>query len=161
MTVAEIMTRDVVFCRKDTDIAEAMRQMLDKRVGTLPVVDAHGRVAGMLTDRDIAAAAATRHRNAAHIAVHEAMSAHVRVCAPDDDVASALTKMEEPRVRRLPVVDAGGRLIGIVSFDDVVQRAVDRPGGVTAVALVAALTRICSRPSVEPVMNFDETYVGG
>ena len=161
MRVTEIMSRDVVQCRKDDNIADAMRKMLNARVGTLPVVDAHGRVAGLLTDRDIAAAAATRNRNAAHIGVHEAMSAHVRACAPDDDVPAALTKMEEARVRRLPVVDAGGRLVGIVALDDVVQRAVDRPGGVTPAALVAALTHICSRPSVEPVMNFDEMFVSG
>jgi CBS domain-containing protein len=161
MKVTEIMSRDVVQCRMETNVADAMRKMLDARVGTLPVVDAHGRVAGILTDRDIASAAATRNRNAAHIGVHEAMSPHVRSCAPEDDVLGALEKMENARVRRLPVVDGGGRLVGIIAFDDIVQRAIDRPGGVTSAALVAALTRICSRPSVEPVVNFDEVFVSG
>jgi CBS domain-containing protein len=161
MKVTDIMSRDVAQCRKETDLADAMQTMLTARVGTLPVVDTHGRVSGIVTDRDIAVAAATRYRNAAHIAVHEAMSGHVISCLPDDGVTMALKKMEEARVRRLPVVDTAGRLVGIVALDDIVRRAIDRPGGVTSAAFVAALTRICARPSVEPEMNFDETFVSG
>jgi CBS domain-containing protein len=67
----------VVSCQADATIGTAARLMLEGRFGTLPVVDIHGKVAGIITDRDIAMAAATRQRNASHIAVHEAMSSHV------------------------------------------------------------------------------------
>jgi CBS domain-containing protein len=161
MKVRDIMTHEVVSCRKDMDIGAAARLMLKGRFGTLPVIDTHAKLAGIITDRDIAMAAATRQRNAAHIPVHEAMSPHVRSCFADDEVAAALKQMEEARVRRLPVLDATGHLAGIVSMDDIVLRALDQPGGVSSAALVNAITRICSQPSVEPGVNFSDTFVSG
>jgi len=161
MKVQDIMTRDVVSCHKETDIGTAARLMLEGRFGTLPVVDAHGRLAGIITDRDIAMAAATRQRNASHIAVHEAMSQTVRSCFEEDDLPAALKQMEEGRVRRLPVLDASSQLAGIVSIDDIVRRAVDQPGGVSSAQYVNAVTRICSQPTVEPDVNVSETFVSG
>jgi CBS domain-containing protein len=161
MKVRDIMTRDVVSCPKETDIGAAARLMRQGRFGTLPVIDAHGRLAGIITDRDIAMAAATRQRNASHIAVHEAMSPKVRTCFAEDDPGTALKQMEEARVRRLPVLDSDGRLTGIVSLDDLVQRALDQPGGVSSAAFINALTRICSQPTVEPEVNFSDTFVSG
>lgn len=161
MKVRDIMTRDVVSCQKETSIGTAARLMLKGRFGTLPVIDAHGRLAGIITDRDIAMAAATRQRNASHIAVHEAMSQNVRSCFADDDLGAALKQMEEGRVRRLPVLDANGHLTGIVSIDDMVRRALDQPGGVSSAAYINAITRICAQPTVEPDVNFSDTFVSG
>jgi CBS domain-containing protein len=161
MKVRDIMTGDVVSCPKETDIGTAAKLMLQGRFGTLPVVDAHGRLAGIITDRDIAMAAATRQRNASHIAVHEAMSQSVRSCFAEDDLPAALKQMEEGRVRRLPVLDATGHLAGIVSIDDMVRRALDQPGGVSSAQYVNAVTRICSQPTVEPDVNFSDTFVSG
>ena len=112
MTVGDIMTRKVVSCRKDTDVGTAARLMLVGRFGALPVVDSHGRVAGIITDRDIAMATATRQRNASHIAVHEAMTEKVHTCVVDDEIGAALKQMEAARVRRLPVVDTASHLVG-------------------------------------------------
>lgn len=161
MKVRDIMTSPVVSCRPDLDIATAAKLMLDGRFGTLPVVDARDRIAGIITDRDIAMAAATRHRNASHITVHEAMSARVRTCFADDEVAAVLKQMEEARVRRLPVLDAQGRVAGIVSVDDVVRRALDRPGGISSSAYINAIASICSRPTTEPDVTFADTSVSG
>jgi CBS domain-containing protein len=161
MKVSDIMIHEVVSCRKDTDIGTAARLMLTGRFGTLPVIDTHAKLAGIITDRDIAMAAATRQRNAAHIPVHEVMSPHARTCFADDEVAAALKQMEEARVRRLPVLDATGHLTGILSIDDIVLRALDQPGGVSSAAFVNALTRISSQPSVEPEVNFSDTFVSG
>ena len=161
MKVGDIMTRNVVSCRKDADIGTAARLMLEGRFGTLPVVDAHGRLAGIVTDRDIAMAAATRQRNAAHIGVHEAMSEKVRSCFTDDDLSAALEQMEEARVRRLPVLDASRHLAGILSVDDVVLRAVDQGNGVSPAGVVKALRRICSPRAVEPEANGSDTFVSG
>jgi CBS domain-containing protein len=161
MKMRDIMTRNVASCHKETDIGTAARLMLEGRFGTLPVVDAHGRLAGIVTDRDIAMAAATRQRNASHIAVHEAMTERVRSCFADDDLPAALRQMEEGRVRRLPVLDATGHLAGIVSIDDIVRRALDQPGGVSSAQYVNAVTRICSQSSVERDGNFSDTFVNG
>jgi CBS domain-containing protein len=161
MKVREIMTRDVIACQKETDLGAAARLMLGGGCGMLPVTDARGRLIGIITDRDIAVAAATRQRNAAHIAVHEAMSSRVRSCYADDGVTDALKQMAEAGVRRLPVVTGDGRLAGIVSMDDIVLRALDRPGGIASSAFVNAFIAICSRPAVEPDVDASETSVSG
>lgn len=150
MKVRDIMTRDVVSCEKEATLATAARLMLVGHFGTLPVVDTQGRLAGIITDRDIAMAAATRNRSAGHIAVHEAMTPTVRRCFSDDEVEAALKQMAEARVRRLPVIDSAGHVAGIVSIDDIVRRALDRPGGVSSVVFVHAMVQICSQPSIEP-----------
>jgi len=161
MKVRDIMTRDVASCEKETDLGTAAGFMLKRRCGTLPVIGLHGRLAGILTDRDIAIAAATRRRTASHIAAHEAMTARVRSCFAEDEVGSALKQMEEARVRRLPVVDRSAHLIGIVSIDDIVLRALDRPGGVSSAAFINALTRISAQPSVEPEVDALAMFVNG
>lgn len=146
MKVREIMTKDVVSCQKGTDVATAGRLMLQGHFGLVPVVDAHGHVAGVLTDRDIALAAATRQRNAAHIGVHEAMSSTVRSCFVEDEVSAALEQMERAHVRRLPVLDGNTHLAGILSLDDIAARAVDQTGGVSPERFAEAFRRICAAP---------------
>jgi CBS domain-containing protein len=161
MRVRDIMTTDVVSCPRETEIGTAARLMLTGRFGTLPVVDDQNKLAGIITDRDIAVAAATRQRNASHIAVHEAMSQHVRTCFADDELSAVLKQMEEGRIRRLVVVGATSQLAGIVSIDDVVRRALDRPGGVSSAQFVNTVTAICSQPAVEPDIDFSDTFVSG
>lgn len=161
MTVHDIMTREVVACHTDADIGTAARLMLQGGFGSLPVVDQHGKVTGMITDRDIALAAATRYRNSSHIAVHEAMSAHVRVCSTQDEVGVALKHMEQARVRRLPVLDASGNLAGILSIDDIVLRAVDGQDGIAPADFVAAMRLVCARPGAEPEVDLLEAHTPG
>lgn len=149
MKVREVMTKDVVSCQKGVDVGTAGRLMLQGHFGLVPVVDAHGTVAGVLTDRDIALAAATRQRSASHIGVHEAMSSKVRSCFAEDDVSAALKQMEDGRVRRLPVLDESAHLAGILSIDDIAARALDQKDGVSATRFVEAFRRICSQPVTE------------
>ena len=82
--------------------------MWDYDCGALPVVNEAGHVIGMITDRDIAIAAATKRRPAAEIAVSEVISGNVCSCVRDDDIKSALKTMRHEKVRRLPVVKADG-----------------------------------------------------
>jgi CBS domain-containing protein len=155
MKVHDVMTRDAVSCRTDMDLASAARIMLKGRVGTLPVVDPHGSVTGMLTDRDIAVATGTRQLNASNIAVHEAMSCRVRGCLAYDDVAAALSLMAQARLRRLPVLDATGHLAGILSIDDILLRAVGEKDGISPADFLSAMRVICAGPSVEPEVEED------
>jgi CBS domain-containing protein len=113
--------------------------------GVLPVVDANGRVTGMLTDRDICRAVTTHARPPARISVDEIASHHVYSTAPDDDAETALETMKAHQVRRLPVVDAGGHLKGILSMNDIVLHA----DGVKAGAIVDALKGICAHKHLE------------
>jgi CBS domain-containing protein len=123
MKVREIMTSDVKTCRRETNLAEAVKLMWDRDCGALPVVSSDGTVSGMITDRDICVAVATRGRTADRIAVGDVAAGQVCSCAPDDEALAALQTMKSQRVRRLPVVDANGRLTGILSLNDVVTHA--------------------------------------
>jgi CBS domain-containing protein len=161
MKVRDVMTKAVVSCQTGADIGTAARMMLRGGVGTVTVLDKHGRVAGVLTDRDIAIAAGTRQRNASHIGVHEVMSERVRSCSSDDDVAVALTRMEEAHVRRLAVVDDAAHLAGIVSIDDIALRVLDGEGGISAAAFVKAFRCICAPAAAENEVNGSDTFVSG
>jgi len=161
MNVQEIMTRDAVSCHADTDLRRAAQSMFEGRFGTLPVVDAHRKVTGIITDRDIAMAVATRQRNASHIMVHEAMSSHVLGCLASDEVGTALRLMAEAGVRRLPVMDASGHLAGILSIDDILLRAVNKEHGIDSAAFLKGLREICSRQPVEPAVSFADEAMPG
>lgn len=128
MKVQEAMTSDAKSCRPTTNLAEAGAIMWEHNCGTLPVVDSEDRVIGMITDRDLCMAAATRNRLASDMAVGEVVSGKVYACAPEDDVKSALKTMEQHQVRRLPVLTNNGRLAGILSLDDVVIQAQEGNG---------------------------------
>jgi CBS domain-containing protein len=123
MKAEDIMTRNVQSCRPEANLAHAAAIMWDYDCGAMPVVDDSNRVMGMITDRDIAIAAATKGRPATEIAIGEVMSGNVYACARDEDVKSALKTMRRERVRRLPVIGSDGKLAGILSINDVVLRA--------------------------------------
>src|SRR3990172_6727699 len=110
MKVREIMTTDVASCHPDTTLAESAAAMWDRDCGTLPVVTSEGRVTGMITDRDICIAVATKGRTADRIAVREVSAGHVCSCLPNDEIDQALETMKTHKVRRLPVVDEQGHL---------------------------------------------------
>jgi len=123
MKIHDIMTQDVRTCGLESSLTEVARQMRAACCGAIPVVDADGSIAGVVTDRDISMAIVNSTRKPINIAAREVMSPHVHFCAPDDDVRAALHTMKMARVRRLPVIGPGGRLAGIVSMDDVILRA--------------------------------------
>lgn len=120
MKVQDLMISDPVFCTPETNLASAVEMLQNYNCGILPVVDAAGKVTGVVTDRDICIALGTRNQSAAQITVRELASPAVYVCKAQDDVRSALQTMAQRKVRRLPVVDAAGKLAGILSMDDII-----------------------------------------
>jgi CBS domain-containing protein len=128
MKVKDIMTSPVQYCGPDTNLAAAAMKMWDSDCGVLPVVDSEGKVIGMITDRDICMAAATRHRDVAEFSVWETTAGNVYACSPDDDVRDALKTMAEHRVRRLPVVNGDGLLLGILCMNDLILQAQESKG---------------------------------
>jgi CBS domain-containing protein len=123
MKVQDVMTRDVHTCRPDTNLAMAAMQMWDGDFGVLPVENG-GRIVGMITDRDICMAAATKHRDPTTIQVEEVITGQVHSCSPDTDIREALKVMQRNKVRRLPVINADDRkLAGILSLNDVALKA--------------------------------------
>jgi CBS domain-containing protein len=153
MTVKDLMTAKVTSCRADADLASVAKIMWDCDCGTVPVVNDDRKVIGMITDRDICIAAATRSTAPANIRVGDVTSGHVHSCFSEDEVATVLRTMKERRVRRLPVLDRQERLVGIVSVNDLVARA-DRHSGanVPGDEFLATLKAICGhRAAAKPV----------
>jgi CBS domain-containing protein len=120
MKVQDVMSRPAYSCAPDADLSYAARIMKEHACGTLPVVDRAGHLAGMITDRDICMALAVSARSAHKIQVREAMTPRAQACAPADDLHKALETMKARRVSRLPVLEDEGRLVGLLSIDDVV-----------------------------------------
>lgn len=123
MKVQDIMTRDVQCCGPDTNLAVAAKMMWDSDCGVLPVLNVEGKVLGVITDRDICMALATRNKLASEITAWETVSGKACTCRDTDDVHVALDIMKREKVRRLPVVDEDGFLQGMLSMNDLVLNA--------------------------------------
>lgn len=118
MDVAELMTHPVRTVCTDDTLNCAAKLMRDHALGCLPVVDDRGRLAGMLTDRDIALSAYETGEALWRLRVDESMKTPVYTVRPADDIAAAARVMREHRVRRLPVVDDEEKPVGMISLDD-------------------------------------------
>jgi CBS domain-containing protein len=118
MKVNEVMTREVWTCRADDTANRAAQIMWEKDCGCAPVVDADGRLVGMITDRDVCMGAYTQGRALGEIRVADVMSKDVHSCGSDATIDYAEKLMREHRIRRIPVVDFAGRPMGLLSLDD-------------------------------------------
>ena len=125
MNVEQLMTKNVRTCRPEENLNEAARVMWETDVGCVPVVasDGTGHVMGIITDRDICMSAYTQGKALHEISISTAMSRNVVACQPDDTIARAEERMREHRVRRLPVLDDGGQLLGVISLTDLAREA--------------------------------------
>jgi len=123
MKVQGIMTQEVQCCGPDTNLAAAAKMMWDSDCGALPVSNIEGHLLGVITDRDICMAVATRNKPASEITVWETVSVKAYTCLVSDDVHTALGIMKREKVRRLPVVDENGILQGMLAMNDLVLRA--------------------------------------
>ena len=120
MKVGDIMTRSVEIVSPDATIQEAATVMAEHDIGAV-LVGAEGAPEGILTDRDIILRAVVDGRDPTQVRVREVMSSRLFTCRADDAVDAALREMRDRQVRRLPVVDVDGRLIGIVALSDLAK----------------------------------------
>jgi len=125
MRVGEIMTRSVECVSPEDTIKAAARKMRDLDVGPMPVCGDAGRLVGMITDRDIAVRAVAEGLDPNTTPVREAMTEGILFCSEDQDVAQAAAMMREQQVRRLVVLDADRKLVGIVSLGDIATETAD------------------------------------
>jgi CBS domain-containing protein len=124
MAIGEICSREVVLTTKDMRVRAAAQLMREYHVGALVVVDESSGVripVGILTDRDIAVGIVAKGLDADGLTVGEVMTPDLTTARERDGVAETIELMRAKGVRRLPVVDQRGALVGIVTADDFVD----------------------------------------
>jgi CBS domain-containing protein len=130
MKISDLMTRNPCTVSPDTPVSEAARLMKEEDVGIVPVVErvggaeTRGRLVGVVTDRDIAIRHVAEGR-ASDAPVRDVMSGGVKTAAPDDSVEMVMELMGREQIRRIPVVDERGSLVGVVSQADLARKAKD------------------------------------
>jgi len=127
-SVQDVMTSNPASIEAESTVVEAARLMKEKDVGIIPVVE-DGRLVGTLTDRDIATRVVAAGKDPQSVSVREIASTDLVTVDPQKDLDEALRLMASHQIRRLPVVEADGRLVGIVAQADVAREANDQKTG--------------------------------
>ena len=123
MTVSIILAgkgREVVTIEPNASLAAAVALLAEKRIGAALILGAAGRVAGILSERDIVRALAERGAAALDQPVSQTMTRKVSTCTQNETISSIMERMTEGKFRHMPVVEQG-QLVGIVSIGDVVK----------------------------------------
>jgi len=154
LRVRDIMTRDLAVATRDTSLREVAMMMKDEDTGVIPVVEfretggnggnggtktnltegrrstnnySHGKLLGLITDRDIVLRAIAEGKDCNATRAEEVMSTDVHSARPHERVVDVIRKMGDKQVRRIPVTNENGNLIGIVSMGDIaVETEADR-----------------------------------
>lgn len=124
MRCGELMTRDPKCCVPGDNASRAAKLMKIEDIGSLPVCgsrDSH-RLVGIITDRDLALQIVAEGRDPNSTSIETIMTREPYTCREDEDIETALERMEKNQVRRIPVVDRDGQLVGIISQADIATR---------------------------------------
>lgn len=146
MNVGQVMTRGPRACGPKDSMSFAAQIMWENDCGCVPVVDESGKAIAMITDRDVCMAAYTRGLPLAQMQVDSAASQSIVSVRESDSIDLAESLMQQHRIRRLAVIDDDGRLIGILSMNDLARRAhpSQRHGDVHPDAIVRTLAAVCA-----------------
>lgn len=124
--VSDVMTANPTCAAPDQSVMEVARVMKNEDVGSVPVVsDQNMKLVGIVTDRDLALQIVAEGRDPNTILVSEVMSTNLVTCQPTDDLSKVFKVMEQNQVRRVPVVDQSGNVVGIVAQADIATRVED------------------------------------
>jgi len=121
---SDVMTRNPVSARPDDTVASVARLMKENDIGPVPIVDDNKakRLVGIVTDRDLAIKVVAAGRDPQTTPVKDVMTTNVITCRDDDDIETALDAMSTQQLRRIPVVDKGNMLLGIIAQADIATR---------------------------------------
>ena len=145
MRVDTLMAAEVAVVRPQASVQAAIAQMRSHGCGFLPVVDGGSRVAGVVTDRDAALALGADDVRPSERTVADVMTADPHTCRADESVQQVLGRMRDARVRRLPVVDHDGVLVGAISIDDLVPVAQNVRAGTDRVSFEQVMEAVKAR----------------
>ena len=140
MLIADIMTLEPKCCTPECTAQEAAGRMRQWSMGVLPVVEdmEERKIVGIVTDRDLCLGVVAAGKVPAHVTVGECMTPNAICCTTGEPVERALQGMRDHHVRRLPVVDSAGRVVGIISLTDMIRYA-----ALSEADVVAAVAHIC------------------
>jgi CBS domain-containing protein len=119
MKCRDIMTKYIKMCRPEASAKDAIKIMNDLNCGVVPVVDEKNEVIGIVTDRDIAIYTIMHGKNPEKTKLEEFMTKDVITVNFDDEIDTAITKMKDYKIRRIPVLDNNKKIVGILSIGDV------------------------------------------
>lgn len=133
MQVGELCSREVYLARKDEPLADAAHHMRKRHVGSLVVVESGAsapKPIGMVTDRDIVCGQLARGADLFCLTVEDVMTRDPMVIPETDGLSAAIKRLVARGVRRAPVVNDAGELVGIISFDDLVPAVAEQLGSI-------------------------------
>ena len=136
-----IMSDNPTACLPSDSVVEAARLMETNDIGPIPIVEDNNsrRLVGILTDRDIATRVVAKGLDPNTSIIQDVMTRDLVTVGPDDDIERAIDAMEEHQVRRIPVVDGSGSLVGIIAQADIAAR-------IKAPKTTAEVVRAISKP---------------
>ena len=121
MKVKECMSNNVISCSPSTTIYDVAKEMQNNHIGCILVCDNENCMVGVITDRDIVLRCIANDKNVKETPVSEIMTTNVCTCMEDDNIESAQNKMSKEQIRRLPVIDNEGKIIGILTLGDLAE----------------------------------------
>lgn len=124
MTCADVMSKDPACCVPTDSAARVAKIMKTENVGSVPVCESRKsrKLVGIVTDRDLALHIVAEERDAGSTLVQDVMTRDPISCRPTDDLQGALDGMQRHQVRRIPVIDRNGELVGIIAQADIATR---------------------------------------
>lgn len=135
MKVRKMMHKGVEWVSPDTTVTALAKKMQQFDIGAIPIGE-NDRLIGMVTDRDIAIRGVADGKDPSKLTARDVMTKGVIYCRDDEDIDEAARVMESKQVRRLPVIDANKRMVGMISLGDVSHAA--------SAKIAAELTRAVS-----------------
>ncbi len=118
MKIKDVMHEGTTWAETSTPIRELAKRMRDSDIGAIPV-KANGELVGIVTDRDITCRALADSGDLDKMTAKDVMTADVAFCLSDDDIDTALDRMEDKQIRRLPVMNSHNALVGMLSLGDI------------------------------------------
>jgi CBS domain-containing protein len=153
MKVTKFMTQELVSCGPADTLERAAQLMWERDIGCVVVVDDTDRVVGIITDRDICMATYTRGELLRAIPVSAAMASPVHSCRDDHELERVEREMALHQIRRMPVLDAAGHAIGMISLSDI-ARGAHVHTAISSVEVASTLAEVCkprrhARPPID------------
>ncbi|MBW7469895.1 CBS domain-containing protein [Marinobacter sp. M216] len=122
MSIKNIMHKNILCCDMESSLEQVATEMWNDDLGIVPVIDREKKLVGVITDRDIAIAAALKHKPLWDIAASELVEGKTcHFCHPEDDIHDVLKMMSEAQIRRVPIVNEQREVVGMVGVKDIAE----------------------------------------